>query len=63
MRISDELLGSFIDIYRQKYGRILTRDDAYARAIRLLRLMKVVNFTYRSERFQKNLARRECGMM
>jgi hypothetical protein len=42
MRISDELLDSFIALYKEKHGETLDRDTAYDKATRLLRLVEIV---------------------
>ena len=59
MRLSDELIDSFIDLYKQVYGEVLDRDDAYERAVRLLRLVRVVKSTYYSPEFQADLKKRK----
>lgn len=42
MRISDERLDEFIEIHRKKHGVILDREEAYAEASRLLKLVEIV---------------------
>ena len=42
MRISDHLLNSFIELYRQKYEVVLEREKAMELASRYLRLIEVV---------------------
>ena len=61
MKITEEQLDSFIALYRDRYGYTLERDDAYDRAIRLLRLITIVESTYYSPAFDDIRQRRENG--
>jgi hypothetical protein len=58
MKLSDEMVDSFIELYQKVYGKTLERQDAYDRASRLLRLIKVVNSAYYSDRFRHIRERR-----
>ena len=61
MKITDEQLDSFIALYRDRYGHTLERDDAHDRAVRLLRLITIVESTYYSPAFDDIRQRREKG--
>lgn len=50
MKIPDTQLDKFIEIYRIKYGVTLDRQDAYDKAIRLLKLVELVESnTYKAK--------------
>lgn len=42
MKISDEHLDEFISLYIEKYGVVLGRSEAYEKALKLLRLVELV---------------------
>lgn len=42
MKISDELLDKFIAIHYAKHGELLSREEVYPEASRLLRLVELV---------------------
>lgn len=42
MRISDEHLDKFIELYKEKYGVILSREEAYEKGSRLMRMIELV---------------------
>lgn len=42
MIISDEKLEEFRNIYREHYGKDISRQDAYEQAIKLVRMISVI---------------------
>ncbi len=42
MKISDEHLDKFIELYKDKYGETLSREEAYEEGSRLMRLIEIV---------------------
>lgn len=42
MIISDEKLEEFRNIYRERYGKDISKQDAYALAIKLVRMISVI---------------------
>jgi hypothetical protein len=51
MKLSEEKLDEFIEIYHRKHGVVLDRQDAYDKAIRLMRLVELVESnTYKHDK-------------
>jgi len=42
MKISTKQLNSFIELYRKKYGVVLSDQEALEKAIRFLRLVELI---------------------
>jgi len=42
MSVSDEYLATFKELYKQKFGKDLSEQEAYDKAIRLLRMVEVI---------------------
>lgn len=42
MQLSDEDIAKFQDLYRSKFGKEITKEDAYEQGIKLVRLMSIV---------------------
>lgn len=50
MKISDEQLDAFIEIHLKKRGEVLDRQEAHGEAIRLLKLIELVESnTYKTQ--------------
>ena len=42
MRLTDEDIGKFQALYKSEFGMEISREDAYEKGIKLLRLMSIV---------------------
>ncbi len=42
MVLSDDDIRKFQDIYREQFGKEITKQDAYEQGIKLLRLMSII---------------------
>lgn len=42
MRLTDEDIGKFQTLYKSEFGMEISREDAYEKGIKLLRLMSIV---------------------
>jgi hypothetical protein len=49
MRIPDEQLDKFIELYKKKYGVELDRNTAYEKASRLLKLVELVESNQKAD--------------
>ncbi|HEX3033940.1 MAG TPA: hypothetical protein VHT73_02260 [Thermodesulfobacteriota bacterium] len=42
MRLSKEAIEEFKEIYRKKFGEVISDEEAYEKGLRLLRLFKLI---------------------
>ena len=54
MILTDEQVAEFQNIYRRKFGMEISREEAYEKGARLVRLMKII---------LKPMPEKECGQI
>jgi hypothetical protein len=59
MRLTDENIASFQEIYKNKFGKEISREDAYEKASKLVRLMQIVYKPMTKEEFETTKKRQE----
>lgn len=59
MVLSDEDISSFQAIYRKRFGREISKEDAYEKGIKLLRLMSIVYQPITEAEYQNLEVRRQ----
>jgi hypothetical protein len=59
MVLSDEDILSFQAIYRKRFGREISKEDAYEKGIKLLRLMSIVYRPMTEAEYQNLQVRRQ----
>jgi hypothetical protein len=59
MVLSDEDISSFQAIYRKRFGREISKEDAYEKGIKLLRLMSIVYRPMTEAEYQNLQVRRQ----
>ncbi len=59
MVLSDEDISSFQAIYRKRFGREISKEDAYEKGIKLLRLMSLVYQPMTEAEYQNLQVRRQ----
>ncbi len=51
--LTDKQIKKFQEIYRKKFGKVISKKDAYERGIKLLNLMKIITKEAESNNFIK----------